>query len=380
LRRLFGLLLLFLVLYAFWSFLGKPVDKAAFQKGMDNIDSQVKNVTENPDFSAVINTVHGAFTDLLGKLDKTFGNLPEEQQQSEVKQAAKPNLATPTDHIFTVHNFGLGDSKAAVEKQVGAPKRSSYNEYGIKWYTYHQNYQNFFMAAYDKHNKLTGLYTNQDLIASANGIKRGSLKEAVLKQLGNPLTKIQKGMVFYQFEKNRDYDMFLINGSYVTVFYDKHQNNTVTSIQIISKSLEQSRKDFYTKGNERLEQGFEYQLFDLTNATRVNHRLRVLSWDNHVKQTARKHSTDMAVHHYFNHTNLKGQSPFDRMQADEVFFTVAGENLATGQFSSIFAHEGLMNSLGHRENILKKDYERLGVGVAFDAQARPYYTENFYAK
>ncbi|MDA6131258.1 CAP domain-containing protein, partial [Escherichia coli] len=69
-----------------------------------------------------------------------------------------------------------------------------------------------------------------------------------------------------------------------------------------------------------------------------------------------------------------------RMQADEVSFMVAGENLASGQFSSIFAHEGLMNSLGHRKNILRADYEFLGVGVAFNSKSQPYYTENFYAK
>ena len=39
-----------------------------------------------------------------------------------------------------------------------------------------------------------------------------------------------------------------------------------------------------------------------------------------------------------------------------------------------------MNSLGHRENILKPDYKFLGVGVAFNAESQPYYTENFFSK
>jgi hypothetical protein len=34
-------------------------------------------------------------------------------------------------------------------------------------------------------------------------------------------------------------------------------------------------------------------------------------------------------------------------------------------FSSIYAHQGLMNSLGHRKNILKKEFNTLGVGVDF---------------
>ncbi|MFC6602600.1 CAP domain-containing protein [Ectobacillus funiculus] len=45
----------------------------------------------------------------------------------------------------------------------------------------------------------------------------------------------------------------------------------------------------------------------------------------------------------------------------------------------MFAHEGLMNSLGHRENILQENYKYLGVGVAFNNESEPYYTENFYS-
>ena len=69
-----------------------------------------------------------------------------------------------------------------------------------------------------------------------------------------------------------------------------------------------------------------------------------------------------------------------RIEEDDLYYTMAGENLAYGQTSSIFAHEGLMNSLGHRENILQAKYEYLGVGVSFNGDNHPYYTENFYTK
>ena len=39
-----------------------------------------------------------------------------------------------------------------------------------------------------------------------------------------------------------------------------------------------------------------------------------------------------------------------------------------------------MNSKGHRENILQPDFQYLGVGVAFNSESHPYYTQNFYAK
>src|SRR5690606_18492148 len=88
----------------------------------------------------------------------------------------------------------------------------------------------------------------------------------------------------------------------------------------------------------------------------------------------------MADNNYFSHTNLDGLSPFERMENDNIHYVMAGENLASGQISSIYAHEGLMNSIGHRENILQKDFEELGVGVAFNDEWRPYYTENFLKK
>lgn len=141
--------------------------------------------------------------------------------------------------------------------------------------------------------------------------------------------------------------------------------------------MEASKAALYSAGSEDLKKGFEYQLFDLTNATRVNHGLSVLEWNEEVRETARKHSTDMAENQYFNHTNLQGQSPFDRMEEDNISFTTAGENLAYGQLSSIFAHQGLTNSEGHRENILQDRFAELGVGVDFNNDNQPFYTENF---
>ena len=57
---------------------------------------------------------------------------------------------------------------------------------------------------------------------------------------------------------------------------------------------------------------------------------------------------------------------------------MAGENLAYGQQNSIFAHEGLMNSLGHRKNILNTNFSTLGVGVDFNEKRQPYWTEKLY--
>ncbi|WP_245980164.1 CAP domain-containing protein [Peribacillus asahii] len=379
-RGLTKILVLLCLVGFIWYKYGEDLADSNYQAAYEDMQSDIRTVINNPNVSTSLDTLQDGLDYLVGELNQVLDRIPSEDKQQIQEQVEQPNLKTPDKQSLSVYNIELGDSKEDVEKQAGTAKRSSYNEYGVKWYAYHKNYHNFFMAAYDENEKVVGLYTNQDLISAKQGIKLGSAKDTVLKQFGEPITKIRKGFVFYQLQNNDEYHLFHLDDSYVTIFYDKHEDNTVTAVQIISEELEEQKKDFYVEASPQLKEGFEFQLFDLTNAARVEHNLPALSWDNTVKETARDHSSDMAANNYFDHTNLKGQSPFDRMKEDNIRFRVAGENLAAGQLSSIFAHEGLMNSLGHRENILHNDFESLGVGVAFNSEYKPYYTENFLTK
>ena len=205
-----------------------------------------------------------------------------------------------------------------------------------------------------------------------------SKRAEVRSALGIPLKSLQKGNVQYILDTREEYDVFKIDSIYITVFYDIHEDNTVTAIQVIDGGLEENRPQIYAEPNDEVREGYEYLLFELTNSARIQRELPLLKWDEATKETARKHSEDMADNKYFSHTNLEGKSPFDRMGDDGITFFVAGENLAYGQYSSIFAHEGLMNSLGHRENIVKQDFGFLGVGAAFNSDNQPYFTANFF--
>jgi uncharacterized protein YkwD/predicted RNA-binding protein with RPS1 domain len=373
--RFLRLIAILFLIYISWPFIAKQLDHSEIQA---NFVSSIKDNLEVPE---TISVLYDDIQQMLKQLGFQLDEMQQTQEKSKEEPLEKVELTPPSEQTFSVHNVELGNEKAEIEHNLGIAKRVSVNEYGANWHAYHENYHDFFMVLYDDNNKAAGLYTNQDLLASTNGIKIGnSSKESVRSILGEPITKIQKGMVIYQLQEDSDNDLFLLDDAYVTIFYDKHENDTVTAIQIISKPLEENKKDFYTDASPTLKEGFEYQMFDLTNATRVNHQLPTLTWDDHVRETAREHSADMAENDYFDHKNLEGQSPFDRMKEDAVAFHTAGENLAYGQLSSIFAHEGLMNSLGHRENILRKDYEYLGVGVAFNEKSQPYYTQNYYAK
>ncbi|MEY9868811.1 uncharacterized protein YkwD [Peribacillus sp. B2I2] len=378
-RKLFNSVVLILLLGGFWYGYGKDIQESGFKAGVGSFASDVRTFINGPEVSTALEKLNAGVSNLISSLKETLDTASEKVPQ-ESEKVKKPALEAPADASFSVRNIEIGDTKDAVEKLAGEAKRNTRNEYGVDWFAYHENYQNFFMVAYDTNNKVVGLYTNQDLISSKEGIKRGTPKDSVTGKLGEPVTKLLKGNVYYQIRSDGEYDMFEMDKSYVTIFYDKHEKNTVTSIQIIDANLEKQKSSYFAEASPGLKKGFEYQLFDLTNASRVNHDLSVLSWDKQVKVTAQDHSKDMAVNQYFNHTNLEGESPFDRMEDDKINFRMAGENLAAGQNSSIFAHEGLMNSIGHRENKLQKDFQSLGVGVAFDGEEKPYYTENYLRK
>jgi uncharacterized membrane protein required for colicin V production len=106
----------------------------------------------------------------------------------------------------------------------------------------------------------------------------------------------------------------------------------------------------------------ETAMLHLLNAERRRRGLAPLRMDERLRQLARKHSADMLVRGYFGHENPEGRSPFDRMRVAGVSFHAAGENIAFAPSVST-AHTGLMNSPGHRANILNPAFHRVGIGA-----------------
>jgi uncharacterized protein YkwD len=114
--------------------------------------------------------------------------------------------------------------------------------------------------------------------------------------------------------------------------------------------------------NTRPRPDLEKQMLDLVNKERQAAGLTQLQPDPELTEVARKHSADMFARGYFAHDTPEGRSPFDRMREANVRFTTAGENLALGPTIPV-AHTGLMNSPGHRANILRREFGRVGIGV-----------------
>ncbi|MFD1066167.1 CAP domain-containing protein [Oceanobacillus locisalsi] len=365
--------MLFIILLAVWT---KPLWEDSVRDLVPDAVNDTLSSASDFVTDAIDNDFY--FRQIADQASSVIDSITGSDTSTEYEQVETPELTNPEEQSFSVGNVEIGDTREQVENTYGEPERRSQNEYGVEWSTYHENYQNFMMVAYDEQEVVRGLFTNQDLLSSQDDIALGDTKSFVNETLGEPEEMIQNGWFNYNIESEGEYDIYHMDGTYATIFYDLHESEEVTAIQLIDEDLESAKSTLYTPGSEELKEGLEYQLFDLTNATRVNHNLSILEWDEDVRETARKHSTDMAANQFFSHTNLDGQSPFDRMQEDDISFLSAGENLAYGQFSSVFAHQGLMNSEGHRENILQDTFSHLGIGVDFNESDQPFFTENFY--
>lgn len=120
----------------------------------------------------------------------------------------------------------------------------------------------------------------------------------------------------------------------------------------------------------------EREMLELVNVERRRAGVEDLVMDEELVAVARKHSHDMWERRYFAHENPDGENAVHRMLEEEVDFARAGENLALTR-SVERAHKGLMNSPGHRKNILDPEFRRVGIGVIDGGVYGKMFTQNF---
>lgn len=111
-----------------------------------------------------------------------------------------------------------------------------------------------------------------------------------------------------------------------------------------------------------VDQAAESQMLALVNQERIQRGIPVLTLRSEVIPVSRTHATDMWQRSYFGHVSPDGEDVGDRLNNQKVSYSVAGENLALAPTVKT-AHTGLMNSEGHRKNILDPEFKRIGIGV-----------------
>ena len=118
----------------------------------------------------------------------------------------------------------------------------------------------------------------------------------------------------------------------------------------------------------------ERQMLDLINFERTSRGLDSLALELRLNNASEDHSEWMDDTRIFSHTGVGGSSPGDRIV--DAGFTLSGnwtwgENIAYQSERGapgiaddvVDLHTSLMNSPGHRANILNPDFEEIGIGI-----------------
>lgn len=103
------------------------------------------------------------------------------------------------------------------------------------------------------------------------------------------------------------------------------------------------------------------EMLGYINQARADAKLPPLKLDARLSEGAALKSKDMATNNYFSHESPTYGSPFEMMRSLGITYSYAGENIAK-HMTVKSAHDGFMNSSGHRANILSKSFNKVGLG------------------
>lgn len=138
-------------------------------------------------------------------------------------------------------------------------------------------------------------------------------------------------------------------------------------------SLNLDRETLQLKVDEKAEN----TMLTLVNNEREKVGLKALKMDTKIRTVAREKSKDMYNRSYFSHVDPDGHDAGWRMDKAGIVYTIAGENLAFAPDVQT-AHTGLMNSEGHRKNILEPRFTRIGIGIINGGENNEMmFTQNF---
>jgi hypothetical protein len=136
---------------------------------------------------------------------------------------------------------------------------------------------------------------------------------------------------------------------------------------------------------------YEQYMLELINSARLKAGVQPLAFDDSLNTAAENHSEWMIDTERFSHTGINGTNAGARMKDAGYVFSGSwswGENIAwmstrnpTGWADEVLKlHTNLMNSSGHRANILNNNFKEIGIGFEvgqFKGFNSAVVTENF---
>lgn len=152
-------------------------------------------------------------------------------------------------------------------------------------------------------------------------------------------------------------------GGSVTSSLDQAAEEVQRFLTIEPHSKDRVSLDVAVKSVElNVDASSEDQMILLINAERTKTGVGLLRLGERMRDVARTYSRTMFEGHYFSHYDAQGHDAGYRMDTAGISYTIVGENLAYAPEVKV-AHRGLMESEGHRRNILDSQFHRVGIGV-----------------
>ena len=113
------------------------------------------------------------------------------------------------------------------------------------------------------------------------------------------------------------------------------------------------------------------------NIEREKNYLKPLKIDNRLNKIAMIKAKDMAKDGKMSHISKKFGTTFNLIKKENIHFSKAAENIASGHKTPEFVVERWLKSKGHYKNILDKDYGFTGIGKAIDSNGKTYWVQLF---
>ena len=177
-----------------------------------------------------------------------------------------------------------------------------------------------------------------------------------------------------------DSDPLKLNRRFENIFDGVLRNvlkdlNKIEFLTIGTDSSEMHKLDFKAE-DLKFSAEDEKEMLKLINEERRARGLVELEADESLREVSRNYAFYMFENSYVAHYDLDGKTPAERLREAGIEFYFSGENLALSANVNS-AHKGLMNSLGHRRNILFPFFRKVGIGAVDGGEFGMMFVQNF---
>lgn len=114
---------------------------------------------------------------------------------------------------------------------------------------------------------------------------------------------------------------------------------------------------------------YDVALADL-NAYRAEYGLAPVRYNPKLNRASDVHAADLAQAGIISHTGTDGSSHADRVTRQNYNYSIAAENVATGQMSWDDVFQAWKDSPGHNENLLRDGVSEFGLALVYEPTTR----------